>query len=346
MTIRDYSLTGPQAAGAAQFDDWYACPIPRKRLKALVKRSDWPGLRSTGLWLGLLAATAGLAIFSWGSWYAIPAFLLYGVVYASCAESRWHECAHGTCFRSKWLNEAVYHLASFMALKEPYTWRWSHTRHHTHTIIVGRDPEIAFPRPPDLVGMALNLLHLKSGPKELAKVVRHAAGRMSAAEKDFIPVAERGKVIWTARVWLAIFASVIVWSVLAASWLPFLMIGLPTFYGSWLHHIMASTQHAGLAEDVPDHRLNSRTVRLNPVLRFIYSNMNYHVEHHMFPSVPFHALPRLHEEVKDDLPYIYRGLHDVYREMLPALLKQRKDPGYFIRRDVTSAVEPSFAHRA
>ncbi|MEM7446459.1 MAG: fatty acid desaturase, partial [Pseudomonadota bacterium] len=141
MTKRDYGLTGPGAASAAQFDHWYSCPVPRKRLKSLVKRSDVPGLISNGIWLALLAAAAVLAIVAWGTWYAVPAILFYGVVYASCADSRWHECAHGTCFRTRWLNEGLYHLASFMSLKEPYTWRWSHTRHHTHTIVVGRDPE-------------------------------------------------------------------------------------------------------------------------------------------------------------------------------------------------------------
>ena len=34
---------------------------------------------------------------------------------------------------------------------------------------------------------------------------------------------------------------------------------------------------------------------MNPISRFIYWNMNYHVEHHMFPMVPYHALPRLHD---------------------------------------------------
>ena len=61
-------------------------------------------------------------------------------------------------------------------------------------------------------------------------------------------------------------------------------------------------QHGGLADNVLDHRLNSRTVYMNPISRFIYWNMNYHVEHHMFPMVPYHALPRLHALIKDDLP--------------------------------------------
>ena len=48
------------------------------------------------------------------------------------------------------MNDAIYQIASFMVLREPTVWRWSHTRHHTDTIIVGRDPEIAAPRPPEI----------------------------------------------------------------------------------------------------------------------------------------------------------------------------------------------------
>ena len=34
--------------------------------------------------------------------------------------------------------------------------------------------------------------------------------------------------------------------------------------------------------------------------------MNYHAEHHYVSSVPFHALPRLHEKLKDHI-YVERG---------------------------------------
>ena len=91
--------------------------------------------------------------------------------------------------------------------------------------------------------------------------------------------------------------------------MPLVYIGLPTFYGSWLMVVFGLTQHAGLAEDVLDHRLNCRTVFMNPVFRFIYWNMGYHVEHHMFPMVPYHALPaRCTRKMKADAPPPYHGL--------------------------------------
>ena len=46
------------------------------------------------------------------------------------------------------MNNFLYEIASFMIMRESVVWRWSHNRHHSDTIIVGRDPEIAVPRPP------------------------------------------------------------------------------------------------------------------------------------------------------------------------------------------------------
>ena len=123
------------------------------------------------------------------------------------------------------------------------------------------------------------------------------------------------------------------------------LIGGPTYYGSWLHHVMATTQHAGLAEDVPDHRLNSRTIYLNRAFRFIYSNMNYHVEHHMFPMVPFHNLPALHEEIRADCPPAYPSLPAAYSEIVPALIRQQTDYDHYVRRPLPAGAAPTLHYQ-
>ena len=48
------------------------------------------------------------------------------------------------------------------------------------------------------------------------------------------------------------------------SWLPLLFIGLPSIYGAWLYNFFGLPQHACLPENVLDHRLNCRTVMMNP----------------------------------------------------------------------------------
>jgi fatty acid desaturase len=343
ITQRDYSLVGLDSRRAVEAGlsaaHWYACPISRKQLKEIMQRRDGPALRDTAIWIAALVASGALAWHFWGGWACVPFFIVYGVLYGSAGDSRWHECGHGTAFRTRWMNDVVYHIACFMMLREPTIWRWSHTRHHTDTIIVGRDPEIASPRPPDFVSMALNIFALRSGAKAIGGAFRHAAGRLNEEEKTFVPDMERWKVFLVARIYVAIFVCVIAACVAVRSVLPAMFLVLPTFYGAFLALYFGLTQHAGLAEDVLDHRLNSRTVSMNPIFRFIYWNMNYHVEHHMFPMAPYHALPKLHAAIKADCPAPYPSTIAAYREIIPALRRQARDPRYFVERQLPATAQ-------
>ncbi|RKX38685.1 MAG: fatty acid desaturase, partial [Verrucomicrobia bacterium] len=296
--LKDYSLTGESNEQAIERGlasaTWYSTPLPREKMRELLARRDGPAIRDTLIWFGVLIVSGVAGYLLWGSWWAIIPFAIYGVFYGSASEARWHECSHGTPFKTDWMNNAVYEMASFMCLFESTVWRWSHTRHHSDTIIVGRDPEISVPRPPDIKGMLLNIFILALGKDALRKMVIHACGELTDDERAYIPKSEHRRVFVIARIYLLILGAAVGWSVYLGSFLPLMYIGLPSFYGSWLRLFHSTPQHAGLAEDVLDHRLNCRTVYLNPLNRFIYWNMNYHIEHHMFPLVPYHALPKLH----------------------------------------------------
>ena len=335
-TKRDYSLLGRDAKAAIDNGlaaaEWYHSEVARKDMKTLMQRSDGPAIRDTALWLGGMLVFAALGIYFWGSWWAVPFFLLYGVLYGSASDSRWHECGHGTAFKTRWMNDVVYQIACFMIMRNPVTWRWSHTRHHTDTVIVGRDPEIAVMRPPDLFRLVLNVFGILDAAHGMMDMVRNAFGYISEAERTFVPEMEQGKVIRVARIWMVIYLATIALSITLGSILPLMLIGLPRLYGAW-HHVMTGLlQHGGLADNVTDHRLNSRSVYMNPFSRFVYWNMNYHVEHHMFPMVPYHALPKLHEMIKHDLPAPNRSILEGYREMIPAFLRQLRNEDYFLKR--------------
>jgi len=211
---RDYSLVGPEAEKAVEAGlasaKWYAPPISRADLKALMRRDDQPAIRDTLIWFAAFIVSGGLGYVFWGSWAAVPFFLIYGVLYGSSSDSRWHECGHGTAFKTQWMNEAVYQIACFMIMREPTIWRWSHTRHHTDTIIVGRDPEIITPRPPDVLALLLNIFALKNTANFFRKLFLHATGRLNDEEVTFVPEGERWKVYRTARIYLAIYALVVV----------------------------------------------------------------------------------------------------------------------------------------
>lgn len=318
-------------AGLAEAE-WYECDIPRETMRELLERRDGPAIRDTIIWFGILFGAAAATIALWGTWWAVFPYLVYAAIYAGSADSRWHESLHGTAFKTDWMNNALYEVAAFMVLREGVIWRWSHTRHHSDTIIVGRDPEIPAPRPPDVTGIALAFFAIGAYRGYFKNLFLHSRGKVSEAEREFIPESEFPRVYATARIHLSIYIFVIVLSLVLQSWLPVMFIGLSNFFGTWLMLVYGLTQHIGMAENVLDHRLNSRTFLSNKVNCFLYWNMNYHVEHHMFPLVPYHAVPRLHELMKDDCPPPYPSLWSCWREMIPTLAEQVRNPGYYVKR--------------
>jgi MocE subfamily Rieske [2Fe-2S] domain protein len=343
----DYSLVGKDTALAIEKGlvdaKWYSPPVSRGKLRELLERRDDYAIRDTLLWFTLLVVFGVIGYLLWGSWWAILPFAIYGILYASVSDSRWHESSHGTAFKTDWMNNILYELASFMVLRESVPWRWSHVRHHSDTLIVGLDPEISIQRPVDLFLLVLKFFNIKTLRKYIYHLYLHCTGKLTADELTYIPETEHGKVFVRARVYVLIYVGILGLSIFTGSILPFIYIGLPNIYGAWLTVIYGISQHAGLAENVLDHRLNTRTIYMNPINRYLYWNMNYHLEHHLFPMVPFHALSKLHQLVKADLPTPYNGLREAYQEIIPTLLRQAKEPDYYIKRPLPTPIHQEIA---
>ena len=100
--------------------------------------------------------------------------------------------------------------------------------------------------------------------------------------KVCIPENQRSKCRWSARSHVFYLDNnYIDLCLFSQTWFPVIMILLPNFYGKTLIMLLGLTQHAGLQEDIKDHRLTTRSVYLNPIFSFLYWHMEYHVEHHL-----------------------------------------------------------------
>jgi fatty acid desaturase len=87
--------------------------------------------------------------------------------------------------------------------------------------------------------------------------------------------------------------------------------------------MMALTNLRGLAShalgDMEDIYLSSRTIRTNPLVRFLFLHENYHLEHHLFPQVPSYHLHEAHRLVWERLP---RALYaPSYRDFLAGFFR-------------------------
>lgn len=316
--------------------EWYQTDIPRKEFRAYLTRKNGPALLSFGTWLALLGVLGWSAVASWGSWWAIPLFVVYGIVYAS-SNNRWHECSHGTPFRANWLNNVFYFAGGSMEFRDFIEFRWSHSRHHSYTMMSVVDPEIPLRRPPNWTKVYLDFFYLYSGTIAIRNLVLHSLGIVAKGVREYVPEDEFKPMFWWARAALLPHILVIGLSVYLNSWIPVLLYGLPRFYGACIQWVFIMLQHAGLEENVWDHRVSCRSFRLNPVLSFLLMNMENHIEHHMYPLVPFHALPALSKRLRPALPEPYRGLWAPLRELFPVLSKQKNNPDMSIPRPLPTS---------
>ena len=211
--VRDYSLIGEEAEIAIKKGladaQWYQSPVPRDQMRELLVRKNGPAIRDTLIWISLIIGSGYLVFLFWGTWFVIFPYLVYSALYASTSDSRWHESSHGTAFKTDWMNNVLYEIASFMVFRQSTVWRWSHTRHHSDTIIRGRDPEIAVPRPPDITGIILTFFGISAAIPESKRLFKHAFGKIDQQVATYLPRSEYGKVFLKARIYLLIFLTVI-----------------------------------------------------------------------------------------------------------------------------------------
>ena len=333
-------------AGEVDLKTWYKPKIDKKTLKELSKRSDTKGLLDISIFIVALILSGYLCILSWGTLWSIPALLLYGNIFYCKIISIQHETNHETYFKTRALNKFFYHITSLLGGFEAVRWKWSHFHHHTYTIFTHEevyDYENNSPKPTEPIRFLLNFLPL--GPiiniQKIRhfthfEIIKHSFGIITPVVNITVPEKEIKKIINSSRLYVGFWLIIILSSIFFKTWLPIIMLILPPFYGNTILMICGMTQHAGLADNVKDHRKSTRTVIMNPFFSFLYSNMEYHIEHHIFPKIPCHNLKAFHHVVKDQMPTPRKGIINAYKEIIPAIFKQAKDKNYYLNVDVPS----------
>jgi fatty acid desaturase len=314
---------------------WYRTPLDKEVLRGLSKRSDGLAWLQVLGHLGFLALTGGLAVYSayhWPLWVTLLLLFVHGTGFSFMINAV-HELGHRTVFQSRRLNEIFLRIFAFLGWIHFPIFRASHARHHEYTLHPPDDLEVVLPmRVIVRHFFQRGIVNVEAPPKKVGEAIRIARGRFKGEWENRLfpadkPAVRREPVNW-ARTLLAGHALIVVVSLLFGWWMVPVVISLAPFYGSLVFILCNSTQHIGMQDNVPDFRLCCRTLTLNPIFRFLYWHMNYHTEHHMYPSVPCYRLGALHRAIKHDLPPCPAGLIETWRQILAIQRKQKEDPTY------------------
>jgi fatty acid desaturase len=314
---------------------WYRSPIDRATLEDLNRRSDWQGLQQALGHLGLLALTAALACYSVGRLPLLAVLVilyLHGTFWAFLLNG-FHELVHKSVFKTKALNSIFLYVVSFLGWLNPVLFWASHQEHHKYTLYPPADLEVVLPVRLTLKDfLKVALVNPWGLYGTLKGNIRLSRGRLEGVWENYLfppeAAANRQKLFQWARILLVGQALLVVVSLLLGFWMLPVVITLAPFYGGGLQWLCNNLQHTGLVDKVPDYRLCCRTILLNPFVRFLYWQMNYHTEHHMYAAVPCYNLGRLHAAIKADLPDSPTGLIAAWKQVIAILQRQKVDPQY------------------
>jgi fatty acid desaturase len=316
--------------------NWYRPKLTRKELAYFNKRSNFLGFAQTLGYLGLLAASAGGAIYfsTRLPWYVTGLLVFANGHFWNFMINGFHELVHDSVFRPKWLNRSFLRLFSFLGWHNHHHFWASHTEHHKYALHPPDDLEVAFPAKFDFknawkVGMVnykypYDLLRGKF-KAFFGHIPEDTWTGMILPESD--PERRNAYTRWE-RILLIGHLSIAVTAVSQGYWMVLLVFTFPKTFGRWLHNFCNSAQHIGLQDKVPDFRLCCRTIYLNPFIQFLYWHMNYHIEHHMYAAVPCYRLGKLHRRIKDELPYCPNGLRETWNHIAEILEREIIEPGY------------------
>jgi fatty acid desaturase len=332
--------------------NWYRTKVDKAVMSELMRKSDARAFAQVIPQLLLFVVTATLAWLAYrnvhaDNWpWSVPLVLLALFVHGTFSRFyggiAGHELCHKTPFKTQFWNDFFLAIYSFLSWFDPVGYRLSHVKHHQYTVYVEHDGEVVLPQGLSWHGIKFILKALTIEPLvpfQLLRTWSYAAFGDSSKSLFFtadwmdriLPKTKtelrREHRNW-ARIVLLGHLALATLFIVTGNWFLIIVVTFGCQYASWLARLCTAPQHVGLVPNSPDFRLCCRTFTCGWLPAFLYWNMQYHLEHHMFPAVPFYNLPRLRKEIEHDLPPATHGLRATWRELLPIMKRQRDDPTY------------------
>jgi fatty acid desaturase len=293
-------------------------PLSADAVRALSVRADRPGIRRAAAHLVLLGLGGTAIALAPSTPWLIAAMALHGVFIATLFGAM-HEGVHYTAFRTRWLNQAVAWIAGAAILYNGDHYRVYHYAHHRYTQDPARDPELQRPKPRTLIQY---LFRLSSIPYWVDRVV--ALGQIARADFShlpYVPASQRARVTRSVRLQLALYAAIALGALAAGSWAPLTYWLIPGLIGQPVLRFYLLAEHTGCTED-NNGLTNTRTTLTTWPVRLLMWNLPFHAEHHLYPSIPFHALPATHALVRDRLAVVDRGYLRVHRGLIAGMMRR------------------------
>jgi fatty acid desaturase len=284
-------------------------PLPHLQAHQVAELSridSWRALRDLALDSGVIVLAAWFAETVMNPLTYVLAVILIGVRFHALAVLM-HDATHYRLFRSRGWNELAGELLAWLLLITLHGYRKNHFAHHRHLNTDAdpdwarkkNDPYFALPQGGRLV--AVLLLKGICG----ARFFTEARNVIRNKQLQQVP---RNLKIRRALFYMAVLAAAAYWNLwllLLTYWIVPAMTSL-----AFILYVRSLAEHHGATMIWDGDMLSgSRHLEAKWWEKFLLAphNVHYHVDHHLYPSVPYYNLPRLHTLLLTQPEYVARA---------------------------------------
>ena len=275
---------------------------------SLTERRDAPALIHLGLYWTVMVVFGGYIASGLPLWWALILPLGIMIVFQF---TLLHETVHSTPFKTESLNKITGRISSMIIILPMDWFRYFHLAHHRHTNDPENDPELKSDKPETLKQYLWHISGLPIWYGNIKKLIKNAT---RTNNDPYVPAKGKAKIKHEVRVMLAFYVGILIALLWGQSWIFWCWI-MPSLLGQPFLRLYLLAEH-GRCPAVANMFENTRTTFTNRIVRFLAWNMPYHIEHHTYPSVPFHKLPELHNLIRDELKVTSDGYVAFHKEYL------------------------------
>jgi omega-6 fatty acid desaturase (delta-12 desaturase) len=222
-----------------------------------------------------------------------------------------HECGHGSASKYSWLNAIVGHVASTFCMIPYYPWKFIHQKHHSFTGNIDKDPVLhslrawKIGRVPWLVRAAWWSWIPLAALLQHVVYLRYPYVMWKAGEPHAKLWRTLVSVLWLPCSWVLLsrlWPDLITFRNLAPGIVLYFvaeeLVNMP-------HHVSRETVETKLP--IWEQYRATRSCYYPPgISELLVLNFNFHIEHHLFPSLPWYRLRQARSLVRDVLAARYQ----------------------------------------
>ena len=302
-------MKAPGTVKGEEFKDDFRSALPRELVARLTRRSAWRASVAVAADFAVIAAAVAVAL----AWWPHPLVVALAVLLIGTRQHALfviaHDAAHYLLYENRALNDAVGRLCATVQGLSMCTYRVIHRLHHNN-LYGALDPDTAlhggYPRGRAyLVRKLLKDLSGFTAWKTYAYFLGGAPALNTATNVAVRPLddtsdklrrdarRDRNAVVAFHLALLAVFA----WSGHLVQYLVLWVLPLVTVVQAILR-LRAISEH-GATTDFSSPLTAARTNLIPAWLEWLLfpHHVNYHIEHHLYASVPHYRLPELHREM-------------------------------------------------